>query len=58
MTFRVNRIGPSSKIIIFPDRAALLIYLESGDSKPKLYKVQSNKETSREKILNICGYRL
>ena len=58
MTFRVNRIGPSSKIIIFPDQAALLIYLESGDSKPKLYKVQSNKETSREKILNICGYRL
>ena len=58
MTFRVKRVEPTSKIIIFPDRATLLIYLELGDSKPKLYKVQSKKETSREKILNICGYRL
>ena len=58
MTFKVKRIGPPSKIIIFPDRATLLIHLESGDSKSKLYKIQSKKETSREKILNICGYRL
>ena len=58
MTFKVKRIGPPSKIIIFPDRATRLIHLESGDSKSKLYKIQSKKETSREKILNICGYRL